>query len=65
MIAFAGWLGAALMCAASFTIDDDYGKAMAIAGLTLLTLQAYSKSCYNLVLLNAVSIGGFSYALYF
>jgi len=65
MIAFAGWLGAALMCAASFTIDADYGKAMAIAGLLLLTLQAYSKSCYNLVLLNAVSIGGFSYALYF
>ena len=65
MIAFAGWLGAALMCAASFTIDADYGKAMAIAGLLLLTLQAYSKSCYNLVLLNAVSIGGFTYALYF
>ena len=64
MIALAGWIGAALMCAASFNIDADYGKAMAIVGLLLLTLQANSNRCYNLVLLNAISIGGFSYALY-
>ena len=64
MIALAGWAGAALMCAASFNIDADFGKAMAIAGLLLLTLQANANRCYNLVLLNAISIGGFSYALY-
>jgi hypothetical protein len=52
------------MCAASFLIDSDYGKVMAIAGLLLLTLQANANRCYNLVLLNAISIGGFSYALY-
>ena len=64
MIALAGWIGAALMCAASFLIDSDIGKAMAIAGLLFLTLQANANRCYNLVLLNAISIGGFSYALY-
>jgi hypothetical protein len=64
MIAVIGWIGAALMCAASFNIDSDIGKASAIAGLVLLTLQAVSNRCYNLVLLNAISIGGFSYALY-
>jgi hypothetical protein len=64
MIAIMGWVGAALMCAASFQIDSDAGKMVAIAGLVLLTLQATANRCYNLVLLNAVSIGGFSYALY-
>lgn len=64
MIALVGWVGAALMCAASFQIDSDAGKMAAIAGLVLLTLQATANRCYNLVLLNAVSIGGFSYALY-
>lgn len=64
MIAIVGWVGAALMCAASFQIDSDAGKMVAIAGLVLLTLQAIANRCYNLVLLNAVSIGGFSYALY-
>lgn len=64
MIALVGWIGAALMCAASFNIDSDAGKMSAIVGLVLLTLQAAANRCYNLVLLNAVSIGGFSYALY-
>ena len=64
MIAIVGWIGAALVCAASFQIDSDAGKMVAIAGLVLLTLQAIANRCYNLVLLNAVSIGGFSYALY-
>lgn len=64
MISVIGWLGAALMCAASFQIDSDLGKLSAIVGLSLLTLQAMSNKCYNLVLLNIISIGGFSYALY-
>lgn len=64
MIAAIGWIGAALMCAASFQIDSDMGKAMAIVGLLLLTLQAVANKCYNLVLLNVISIGGFLYALY-
>ena len=64
MIALVGWVGAALMCAASFQIDSDAGKMAAIAGLLLLTLQAIANKCYNLVLLNIISIGGFFYALY-
>lgn len=64
MIALVGWVGAALMCTASFQIDSDAGKMAAIAGLLLLTLQAIANKCYNLVLLNIISIGGFFYALY-
>lgn len=65
MIGFASWVGAALMCAAPFIIDTDAGKLMAIAGLSLLTLQAIATRCYNLVLLNITGIGGYIYALYF
>lgn len=60
-----GWMGAALMCAATFQIDTDVGKIGAMGGLFLLSLQALDNRCYNLVLLNTVSIGGFLYALYF
>ena len=65
MIGFASWVGAALMCVAPFIIDTDAGKLMAIAGLSLLTLQAIATRCYNLVLLNIMGIGGYFYALYF
>ena len=65
MIGFASWVGAALMCAAPFIIDTNEGKLMAIIGLSLLTLQAIHNSCYNLVLLNIIGIGGYFYAIYF
>ena len=65
MIGLASWIGAALMCAAPFIIDTDAGKLMAIVGLSLLTLQAISTRCYNLVLLNIIGIGGYIYAIYF
>lgn len=65
MIGFASWLGAVCMMAAPFIIDTDAGKLLAIAGLSLLTLQAIATRCYNLVLLNIVGIGGYIYALYF
>ena len=65
MIGFASWIGAALMCVAPFIIDTDAGKLMAIVGLSLLTLQAITTRCYNLVLLNIIGIGGYFYALYF
>ena len=52
------------MIAAPPIIDTDLGKILAISGLVLLTLQAIDKSCYNLVLLNILGIGGYAYALY-
>jgi len=62
---FTGWLGAASLCVAPFIIDSDEGKILAIIGLALLCLQAWVKSCYNLVILNITGIGGYIYALYF
>jgi ABC-type dipeptide/oligopeptide/nickel transport system permease component len=64
IIPLIGWIGAALMCAASFLIDTDLGKIFAIAGLSLLTLQAIDNKCYNLVFLNMISIGGYLYVFY-
>lgn len=65
MIRFAGWVGAAAMVAAPPMIDTAQGKALAIVGLLLLTLQAAKLRAYNLVLLNIGGIIGYSYALYF
>ena len=61
----AGWIGAALMCAAPFIIDTAIGKMIAMLGLTLLNFQAAEKDCKNLLILNSVGILGYSYALYF
>lgn len=64
MIAFAAWIGATCMMVAPFIINTSAGKYLAICGLALLTLQAITNRCYNLVLLNIVGIGGYTYALY-
>ena len=61
----ADWLGAGALCVAPLIIDSTGGKILAIVGLALLTLQAIRKSCYNLVLLNVIGIGGYFYAIYF
>ena len=61
----AGWIGAALMSVAPFIIDTTEGKIIAMLGLTLLSFQAAEKDCKNLLLLNAIGILGYSYALYF
>jgi len=61
----ADWLGAAALCCAPFIIDTTEGKILAIVGLGLLTLQALRVSCYNLVFLNIIGIGGYFYAIYF
>lgn len=53
------------MCGAPFIIDTDAGKILAIAGLSLLTIQALDNDLKNLVILNLVSIIGFTYALLF
>ena len=60
-----GWCGAGAMALAPFAIDTDAGKLAAIAGLTLLTIQAVDIRAWNLVFLNLAGIVGYSYALYF
>ena len=65
MIAVIGWIGALCMAGAPFIIDTDAGKLAAIAGLVLLTVQAFDIRAWNLVLLNLAGIIGYSYALLF
>ena len=60
-----GWVGALLLCIAPPIIDSDLGKILASLGLAILCFQAWHKSCYNLVFLNIIGIGGYLYALYF
>jgi uncharacterized protein YybS (DUF2232 family) len=52
----AGWIGALLMVAFSFSLFVP----LAVAGLSLLTYQANAQKMTNLVLLNLISIFGFS-----
>ena len=59
-----GWLGAAVMVAASFNMASSTGLLLGICGLTLLTIQACFTKMINLVILNILSIIGFTYALY-
>lgn len=61
---FYGWMGAAFMIVSPPIIDTDLGKALAIAGLAFLTLQAAPAKLWNLVLLNVCGILGYCYALY-
>jgi len=58
-----GWVGAAVMVAASFNMARPLGLKMAIIGLSLLTIQAYSSDTYNLIVLNLSSIIGFTLSL--
>ena len=64
MIALASWIGTALLCVAPFIIDTDAGKVSMIVGLSLLSLQALEKKCYNLILLNTIGAIGYAINLY-
>jgi len=64
MIAMAAWIGTALLCVAPFIIDTDAGKVSMIVGLSLLSLQAYDKKCYNLLILNTIGIIGYASNLF-
>ena len=64
IISLIGWVGAAIMVAASFNMATPSGLIMAIVGLALLTIQAAHNRTTNLVILNISSIIGFTYALY-
>ena len=63
MIEVIGWIGAAVMVAASFNMARPLGLKMAIVGLSLLTIQAYSSDTYNLIVFNLSSIIGFTLSL--
>ena len=63
MIEAIGWMGAAVMVAASFNMARPLGLKMAILGLSMLTIQAYSNETYNLITLNLCSILGFTLSL--
>ena len=47
------------MMAAPFLINLPVGKGLAIAGLALLTVQAYENKMLNLIALNLVGIVGY------
>ena len=64
MLSVIAWIGTACMATAPFLIDYDIGKLLAISGLWLLTVQAYSCKLYNLIILNLIGIIGYTYALY-
>lgn len=51
----AGYTGSAFMVAFAFTLSIP----LALAGLSLLTVQAWEAKLWNLVILNLISIGGF------
>lgn len=55
-IDFTGWVGSACMVFFSFTFFTPF----AIVGLMLLTVQASQAKLNNLVVLNIISIVGFS-----
>ena len=65
MLSLIAWVGTVCMAIAPFLIDYDIGKLLAISGLCLLTVQAYSCKLYNLIILNLIGIIGYFYALYF
>lgn len=63
MIDFIGYCGAALMVASTFKINTTAGKLIAMAGLTLLTVQAIELQAWNLIILNTLSTGGYWFAI--
>jgi len=59
MITFLGYIGTAFMIMFAFTMFIP----LAIIGLSLMTLQAARAGLWNFVILNFISIIGFSYNL--
>ena len=56
MITFLGYIGSLFMVVFAFTMMTE----LAIIGLALMTLQAARASLWNFVILNIISIIGFS-----
>jgi hypothetical protein len=56
MITFLGYIGSFVMVIFAFTMVTEF----AIIGLTLMTLQAARAGLWNFVILNIISIIGFS-----
>ena len=51
----AGYAGAAIMATFAFSMEP----ILAVAGLSLLTIQSVALKAHNLTILNLISIGGF------
>jgi hypothetical protein len=56
MITFLGYIGSFVMVLFAFTMAPEF----AIIGLSLMTLQAAKAGLWNFVILNIISIIGFS-----
>jgi hypothetical protein len=63
MIDLIGYVGAGLMVGSTFKINTTGGKLVAMAGLTLLTIQAIDLQAWNLIILNTLSTGGYWFAI--
>lgn len=50
-----GYAGAAIMATFAFSMEP----ILAVAGLSLLTIQSVALKAHNLTILNLISIGGF------
>jgi hypothetical protein len=59
MITFLGYIGSFVMVLFAFTMVTEF----AIIGLSLMTLQAARAGLWNFVILNIISIIGFTYNL--
>lgn len=57
------WIGATGLSVAPFWIDTPQGKLVAIISLLCLTVQALNLKAYNLVLMNLIGVGGYTYVL--
>ncbi len=52
---YCGYAGAAIMATFAFSMNP----ALAVIGLSLLTVQSVTLKAHNLTILNLISIGGF------
>lgn len=62
MMRLASWLGAAAIVAAPFLINAPIGKALAILGLALLSIQMVKLKAWNMVLANTIGIAGYLFS---
>lgn len=64
VIKIVGYVGMVCMVVAPPIIDTGVGKIIAIAGLSLLTIQTINLRALNLTVLNIAGISGYLYAFF-
>ncbi len=60
---FSSLIGTAALAVAPFIINTLAGKALAIVGLSLLSIQAYKLRAWNLIFLNSVGVIGYTFTI--